>query len=235
MKEKIIKKIPNILTTSRIIESIMAPIMYVSNQVLLSIALYIAGIISDFLDGYIARKYNATSQLGRKLDAIADKIFALSVISLGIILGNKLMLIPLGLESVITAVNINAKLNNIEPHTIRVGKYKTACLFPTILTGLLMNQIPFLINIFIPFLILTTRLQMQSINAYINEYNKKENEVNNFIQNQEQEKNEENNKAKIKEEKLTSKENLIKLKEEFLYYTLYDINIEKAKKKVKSL
>ena len=40
---------------------------------------FIAG-ITDYFDGYLARKYNAVSQLGEILDPIADKILILFVL-----------------------------------------------------------------------------------------------------------------------------------------------------------
>ncbi|MEL0280759.1 MAG: CDP-diacylglycerol--glycerol-3-phosphate 3-phosphatidyltransferase, partial [Gammaproteobacteria bacterium] len=40
---------------------------------------FIAG-ITDYFDGYLARKYNAVSQIGEILDPIADKILILFVI-----------------------------------------------------------------------------------------------------------------------------------------------------------
>jgi CDP-diacylglycerol--glycerol-3-phosphate 3-phosphatidyltransferase len=42
------------------------------------ILFYIAG-LTDWLDGYLARKYNAVSQLGEILDPIADKILIVFV------------------------------------------------------------------------------------------------------------------------------------------------------------
>ena len=43
------------------------------------ILFFLAG-ITDFFDGYLARKYNAVSQLGEILDPIADKILILFVL-----------------------------------------------------------------------------------------------------------------------------------------------------------
>ena len=42
--------------------------------------LFILAGITDYLDGYLARKYNAVSQLGEILDPIADKILILFVL-----------------------------------------------------------------------------------------------------------------------------------------------------------
>ena len=47
--------------------------------VLALVLFFLAG-ISDYLDGYLARKYNAVSQLGEVLDPIADKILILFVL-----------------------------------------------------------------------------------------------------------------------------------------------------------
>ena len=41
--------------------------------------LLLSAIISDFLDGFIARRYNAVSIIGSILDPIVDKIFILSL------------------------------------------------------------------------------------------------------------------------------------------------------------
>ena len=43
----------------------------------LALALFFLAGITDYFDGYFARKYNATSQLGEILDPIADKILIL--------------------------------------------------------------------------------------------------------------------------------------------------------------
>ena len=38
-------------------------------------ALFIVAVLSDFLDGYVARKFDAVSALGKVLDASVDKLF----------------------------------------------------------------------------------------------------------------------------------------------------------------
>jgi CDP-diacylglycerol---glycerol-3-phosphate 3-phosphatidyltransferase len=70
----------NLLTFSRIaLAAIIFLLLMSSDGYLLALILfYIAG-LTDWLDGYLARKYNAVSQLGEILDPIADKILIVFV------------------------------------------------------------------------------------------------------------------------------------------------------------
>lgn len=69
-----IKNIPNIITLSRIVLSFA--LLFVKPQTLGFFLIYAACGITDFLDGYIARKGNLTTNFGATLDSIADFIFA---------------------------------------------------------------------------------------------------------------------------------------------------------------
>ena len=65
----------NILTFSRIlIAMIIFGLLMLNNYYLMPFILFFIAGFTDYLDGYLARKYNATSQLGEILDPIADKI-----------------------------------------------------------------------------------------------------------------------------------------------------------------
>jgi CDP-diacylglycerol--glycerol-3-phosphate 3-phosphatidyltransferase len=70
----------NLLTFSRIVLAaiIFLLLMSADGYLLALILFYIAG-LTDWLDGYLARKYNAVSQLGEILDPIADKILIVFV------------------------------------------------------------------------------------------------------------------------------------------------------------
>ena len=68
----------NILTLSRIIIAALIFILLMSpNGYLLALILFFLAGITDYFDGYLARKYNAVSQIGEVLDPIADKILIL--------------------------------------------------------------------------------------------------------------------------------------------------------------
>lgn len=72
------KYIIHFLTISRILAG---PVIFIllnyGNGYLLTILLFFIASISDFFDGFLARKYSLTSQLGEILDPIADKILLL--------------------------------------------------------------------------------------------------------------------------------------------------------------
>jgi CDP-diacylglycerol--glycerol-3-phosphate 3-phosphatidyltransferase len=71
----------NTLTLSRIFLAAIIFLLLVSPEgYLLALVLFFLAGVTDFFDGYLARKYNAVSQLGEILDPIADKILILFVL-----------------------------------------------------------------------------------------------------------------------------------------------------------
>lgn len=81
------KNVPNIITLSRVI---LTPIMIVLFLVPIpnaigkfcAFGIFVIGSLTDMLDGYLARKYNLVSNLGKMLDSIADKFIQTSAIVL---------------------------------------------------------------------------------------------------------------------------------------------------------
>ena len=65
----------NFLSAFRILAAflIIPTIMY--NWYWITFILYLFGALSDWFDGFLARKYNSTSKMGGVLDSISDKIF----------------------------------------------------------------------------------------------------------------------------------------------------------------
>ena len=68
------KYIPNILTSLRIIAIPFIIYLGITNHYKTLIVLAALIAFTDFLDGFLARKWEVTSLLGANLDAIADKL-----------------------------------------------------------------------------------------------------------------------------------------------------------------
>lgn len=77
------------LTYSRIV---FGPVIFVlavfMNLFMLSLIIFVLCSISDYLDGFLARKYHYESQLGKLLDPIADKILLCSSVIAIILISN---------------------------------------------------------------------------------------------------------------------------------------------------
>ncbi len=78
MTHAVIKLLPNLLTTVRLFLAVPIALLIVNEQYALVLWLvFIAG-GSDALDGYLARKWHATSNYGAIVDPLADKALLLS-------------------------------------------------------------------------------------------------------------------------------------------------------------
>src|SRR6201982_2816972 len=77
--------IPNIITLGRIM---LVPIIVwaiVSSQMEVAFAVFLIAGISDAVDGFLAKRFNMTSELGALLDPLADKALLVSIyIALGL-------------------------------------------------------------------------------------------------------------------------------------------------------
>ena len=65
----------NLITLSRILTAIIIfVLLIIGNNYSIIFLLFIFAGVSDYLDGFLARKYNTVSSLGEILDPVADKI-----------------------------------------------------------------------------------------------------------------------------------------------------------------
>lgn len=70
--------LPNILSLTRLAMVPLFVVLYVKGYIVSAVAVFILAGITDVVDGYIARKYNYVSDLGKILDPLADKSIQLS-------------------------------------------------------------------------------------------------------------------------------------------------------------
>ena len=74
------ENIPNILT---IIRFILIPFLYISvlsHHYLTALIIFTISALTDILDGYIARKYNYITDIGKLIDPLADKLTQISLL-----------------------------------------------------------------------------------------------------------------------------------------------------------
>jgi cardiolipin synthase len=77
--------IPNLITLARILAVPIVVWAITAGEMLLAFGLFVAAGISDAVDGYLAKRFHMTSELGAYLDPLADKILIVSIyIALGV-------------------------------------------------------------------------------------------------------------------------------------------------------
>lgn len=74
--------IPNALTFSRLAAAAVLPAVFLlaPDGGKAALAVFIFGALTDFIDGFLARKLNRRSQLGAFLDPVADKMLIVSAL-----------------------------------------------------------------------------------------------------------------------------------------------------------
>jgi len=151
-------RIPNILTIGRII---LIPVFVFGILKLKSgdtamltkvFSLFLLMSFTDFLDGFLARKWNVTSDFGRMIDPIADKLFvAAGLIAIAISYnGDWIILAPamaiIGRDILVSGAREHAALQSRAMPPTKLAKWKTACEMLAIGLFILSIGLPFFGN-----------------------------------------------------------------------------------------
>lgn len=104
-------------------------VMEIDSRYVISGVLFILASITDFLDGYIARKRNIVTDFGKFADAIADKVLVNSVLIILAVKGVISPIIPVAIifrDIVVDAVRMMASNKGVVIAAGKAGKIKTA-------------------------------------------------------------------------------------------------------------
>ncbi len=111
----------------------------------IALFVFVIASLTDKLDGYIARKYNLITDLGKFLDPLADKLLVSAALLMFIQLGKIdawIVFIVLAREFAVTGLRAVAANKNIVIAASQLGKIKTTIQIITIII-ILLNNFPF--------------------------------------------------------------------------------------------
>lgn len=126
----------NLPTKITVFRMLMVPVLWgilLSNiaqelKLWMALILFVVASASDFLDGYLARKYNQITTLGKFLDPIADKILVnsllvyLAVVNIAPLICVLLMITR---DTLVDALRMQASTKQIVVAAHFTGKFKT--------------------------------------------------------------------------------------------------------------
>ncbi len=137
--------VPNLLSISRILSvPIFISLMLEPNPVraLLAGIVFSLASATDWLDGYLARKWGQVTKIGKLLDPIADKILIMSALVILVEIRSDVVhawiaIIIIGREFAVTGLRAIASSEGIIIPAETVGKYKVGAQITAVLSLLL--------------------------------------------------------------------------------------------------
>ena len=137
--------VPNMLSLSRILSVPVFIILMLDPSPLRALA---AGIVfslasaTDWLDGYLARKWGQVTKMGKLLDPIADKILIMSALVILVEIRSDVVpawiaIVIIGREFAVTGLRAIAASDGIVIPAETVGKYKVGAQITAVLSLLL--------------------------------------------------------------------------------------------------
>ena len=66
--------IPNLITAANLLSGVIAIILILAGRIDLAPFAIFTGALFDFFDGFLARKFNVSSEMGKQLDSLADMV-----------------------------------------------------------------------------------------------------------------------------------------------------------------
>lgn len=127
--------LPNKLSTLRLILiPVFAAVFYLEfpSHYIVAAAVFAIAAFTDFLDGYIARKYSLVTDLGKFLDSSADKVLVLAALVLAVdahlipyFIGGVFTAVILAREIMVSCLRMIAAAKGVVMAADKLGKIKT--------------------------------------------------------------------------------------------------------------
>ena len=140
--------LPNKLTILRMIMIVPFVIVMLAENAIpagkwIALALFVVASLTDFVDGYLARKYNLVTNFGKFMDPLADKLLVcaamICLVEMGLIPA-WVVIIIMSREFIISGFRLIASDNGVVIAASMWGKYKTT--FQMIMVILMLANIP---------------------------------------------------------------------------------------------
>ena len=122
---------PNLLSFSRIVATIVVFVLVIVNQpwaFLTAAVVFFVASITDFFDGYLARRNHLVSEMGVFLDLTADKVFVSAILIAFVQLGLVpawIVVIIIAREFVVSGMRLMAAAKGTVIPAGKLGKQKT--------------------------------------------------------------------------------------------------------------
>ena len=175
-----LKHVPNILSVCRIL---LIPVIVISvylNNYVLALIVFTISSLTDIIDGYIARNFDAITNVGKLLDPLADKLTQLSMVASLVwaeVISGWILTVLLVKELIMIAGAAFLYGKSVVVYSKWYGKLATVLLYFSIMVSLIFKQFnitsAIFINISNSLYIITLIMTIFALLAYVNAlYNK---------------------------------------------------------------
>lgn len=138
-----LKHVPNILSVCRILLIPVIVISVCSGNYLLALIVFTISSLTDIVDGYIARNYDAVTNVGKLLDPLADKLTQLSLIASLVwadVISEWILVVLLIKELIMISGAAFLYGKSVVVYSRWYGKLATVLIYVSIVTSLLCKQ-----------------------------------------------------------------------------------------------
>ncbi len=128
--------VPNVISFVRIVLIAVFGALFMAERDVAAIIVLACAGLSDFFDGFLARRWHQVTALGRLLDPAADRLLTLVVVvgmAVRDIIPWWLVVILLARDAMVAAALVYGRSRRVSsPHVTLVGKAATFCLYLTL-------------------------------------------------------------------------------------------------------